>query len=176
VHAVDVTEAWLREQQFKIMPTGRGPTIEGVVVKDLKVNLDGRGDVIELWSKPWIEADGLVYPAHIYQSATDYGVVKCWHLHDLHTDQFTVTRGKLQVVLVDIRPESATFGQVNSFFLGEARPRLIKIPPMLMHGWKALSAPEVIVVNLQSHVYDAGDEFKFQWDCVLSEVWEPRNG
>ena len=36
--------------------------------------------------------------------------------------------------------------------------------------------PEVIVVNLQSHVYDADDEFKFPWNCVLEEVWEPKNG
>ena len=39
-----------------------------------------------------------------------------------------------------------------------------------------LTQPEVIVVNLQSHVYDAADEFKFPWNCVLEEVWEPRNG
>jgi dTDP-4-dehydrorhamnose 3,5-epimerase len=113
---------------------------------------------------------------HVYQSATDYGVVKCWHLHEIHTDQFTVTRGKLQVTLVDIRPDSPTFGHVNPIFLGVQRPRLIKIPPMIMHGWKALTPPEVIVVNLQSHVYDAADEFKFPWNCVLEEVWEPRNG
>jgi hypothetical protein len=34
----------------------------------------------------------------------------------------------------------------------------------------------VIVVNLQSHVYDPADEFKFPWDCVLARTWEPRNG
>ncbi len=133
MHAQDVSIEWLRTLPYQIQSTFRGPTIEGVIVKDLRVNLDGRGDVIELWSKPWIEAEGLVDPEHVYQSATDYGVVKCWHLHERHTDQFTVTRGKLQVT-------------------------------------------EVIVVNLQSHVYDATDEFKFPWDCVLEEVWEPRNG
>ncbi|MBK9944522.1 MAG: dTDP-4-dehydrorhamnose 3,5-epimerase family protein [Kouleothrix sp.] len=174
--AADVTIEWLRDIRYQIQPAARVPTIAGVIVKDLRVNLDGRGDVIELWSRPWIEAENLVMPAHVYQSATDYGVVKCWHLHDLHTDQFTVTRGKLQVTLVDIRPESPTFGHVNPIFLGGQRPRLIKIPPMIMHGWKALSQPEVIVVNLQSHVYDAADEFKFPWNCVLEEVWEPRNG
>lgn len=175
-HAQDVTVEWLQTIDYQIKSTYNGPTIEGVIVKDLKVNLDGRGDVIELWSKPWVENEGLLFPEHVYQSATDYGVVKCWHLHDKHTDQFTVTRGKLQVTLVDIRPDSPTFGHVNAIFLGGQRPRLIKIPPMLMHGWKALSEPEVIVVNLQSHVYDAADEFKFPWNCVLEEVWEPRNG
>lgn len=175
-HARDVTIEWLQSLNYHIFPASRPPTIEGVVVKDLQAHVDGRGDVIELWSRPWIEAAGMVMPAHVYQSATDYGVVKCWHLHDIHTDQFTVTRGKLQVTLVDIRPDSPTFGHVNPIILGGQRPRLIKIPPMIMHGWKALSMPEVIVVNLQSHVYDAADEFKFPWNCVLEEVWEPKNG
>jgi dTDP-4-dehydrorhamnose 3,5-epimerase len=176
MRAHDVTVEWLKTIPYAVQSPYRPPTIEGVIVKDLKVLLDGRGDVVELWSRPWVEAEGMMIPEHVYQSATDYGVVKCWHLHDAHTDQFTVTRGKLQVTLVDIRPDSPTFGHVNPIFLGSTRPRLIKIPPRIMHGWKALSAPDVLVVNLQSHVYDAADEFKFPWDCVLADVWEPRNG
>jgi dTDP-4-dehydrorhamnose 3,5-epimerase len=176
MQAKDVTIEWLQTIDYQIQSPFRVPTIEGVFEKDLTVNLDGRGDVIELWSKPWVERDGLIYPEHVYQSATDYGVVKCWHFHQLHTDQFTVTRGKIQVTLVDIRPDSPTFGHVNPIFLGSTRPRFIKIPPMIMHGWKALSQPEVIVVNLQSHVYDPADEFRVPWDSVLEEVWEPRNG
>lgn len=172
----DVTVAWLETLSYQVQPASRPPTIDGVVVKDLQVHLDGRGDVIELWSQPWMTAHGLVQPQHIYQSATDYGVVKCWHLHALHTDQFTVTRGKIQVSLVDLRRGSPSFAHVNRIFLGVQRPRLIMIPPGVMHGWKALSVPEVIVVNLQSHVYDPADEFRFPWDCVLSEVWEPING
>lgn len=170
--AQDVSVEWLRTIPWQIQ---KRPTIAGVIVKDLTVNLDGRGDVTELWSTPWID-DGLVPPAHVYQSATDYGVVKCWHLHNVHTDQFTVTRGKLQVSLADLREDSPTFGHVNLIFLGSLRPRLIKIPPMVMHGWKALSMPEVLVINLQSHVYTPDDEWKLPWDCVLSDIWEPRNG
>ncbi|MFP4323847.1 MAG: dTDP-4-dehydrorhamnose 3,5-epimerase family protein [Anaerolineales bacterium] len=174
--AHDVTVKWLQSLDYTIIPPSQGPTIAGVYVKDLTVHLDGRGDVTELWSQKWLVDEDLVVPAHVYQSATDYGVTKCWHLHDVHTDQFTVTRGKLQVSLVDLRPTSRTFGHVNTIILGTLRPRLIKIPPMLMHGWKALSSPEVIVVNLQSHVYDPADEWKFPWDCVLTEIWQPLNG
>lgn len=176
MRAHDITVEWLQQQQYKQYSSFNGPTIDGVIAKDLKIHVDGRGDVIELWSRPWVESEGMIVPQHVYQSSTDYGVVKCWHLHEIHTDQFTVTRGKLQVTLVDIRTDSPTFGHVNAFILGAQRPRLIKIPPGIMHGWKALSQPEVIVVNLQSHVYDAADEYKFPWDCVLAEVWEPKNG
>lgn len=168
----EVTEKWLKEQKLELSKE----QIDGVVVKDLKSIVDGRGDVIELWSLPWIEKDNLVMPKHSYQSATDYGVTKCWHLHEKHIDQFTVTRGKLQVVLVDIREDSPTFGKVNSIILGLGQPRLIKIPTGVLHGWKSLAQPETIVVNYQSEVYDPADEFKFTWDCVLSNVWEPKNG
>mgnify|MGYP002404195634 CR=1 FL=1 len=174
--AADVTAEWLQRQSFRPTSPYRPPTIDGVALKELTPMLDGRGDVIELWSLPWVESEGFVVPQHCYQSATDYGVVKCWHLHDVHTDQFTVTRGKLQVTLVDIREGSPTFGDVNPVFLGVERPRLLKIPPGVLHGWKALTTPEVLVVNFQSHVYDPADEFKLPWDCVLTDIWEPRNG
>ncbi len=170
--AQDVTVESLRELDFRVAPVNN-VTIEGVLFKKLPVYPDGRGDVTELWSAPW---EGFVQPAHVYQSATDYGVVKCWHLHDIHTDQFTVTRGKLQVSLADVRENSSSLGQVNTFIIGSVTPGIIQIPPGLLHGWKALSPPEVIVVNLQSHVYEPSDEYKFPWDCVLEDVWQPRNG
>lgn len=168
----EITENWLKSQKIVISKD----LIEGVVVKTLKPIVDGRGDIIELWSQPWIKTDNLVQPKHCYQSATDYGVIKCWHLHAIHTDQFTVTRGKLQVCLIDVREDSPTFGTANSIILGRDQQRLIKIPTGIVHGWKSLSLPETIVVNFQSEIYDAGDEFKFTWDCVVPEIWEPKNG
>lgn len=176
MHARDVSVAWLQSINYHIQSPYIPATIQGVAVKDLEVNLDGRGHVIELWSKPWIKDHDLVVPEHVYQSATDYGVVKSWHLNSNHTNQLTVTRGKMQICLVDIRPESPSFGHVNRIFLGDQLPRLIKVPPMVLHGLKALTQPEVIVVNLQSHPYDPEDEFKFPWDCVLHDIWEPKNG
>jgi dTDP-4-dehydrorhamnose 3,5-epimerase len=165
----------LRDVPFQPRPTHNGPTIDGMIRRPLRPIVDGRGDVIELWTMAWTE-DGLVVPTHAYQSATDFGVTKCWHLHHTHTDQFTVTRGKMQVVCADVRRDSPSYGDVNSFIIGVQTPTLLLIPPGVMHGWKALSQPETIVVNFQSHPYDPNDELKFPWDCVLTEIWEPRNG
>lgn len=176
MHPDKVTISWLKKQKFQVQSIYKPPTIDEVILKELNPLIDGRGDVIELWSKPWADKEGFLVPNHCYQSATDFGVVKCWHLHAVHTDQFTVTRGKLQVTLVDIRKGSPTFSHVNVIFMGSQRPRLLKIPFGIMHGWKALSQPEVIVVNFQTHVYDPKDEYKYPWDSVLKEVWEPKNG
>jgi dTDP-4-dehydrorhamnose 3,5-epimerase len=172
VKAADVTIEWLKSVDYKVHAVNHSPTIEGVLFRDLRINLDGRGEVTELWSAPWEE---FTPPTHVYQSATDFGVVKCWHLHEIHTDQFAITRGKVQVSLADIREGSTSYGHVNRFVVGSLKPALIRIPPGLLHGWKALSAPEIIVVNLQSHVYDPDDEYKFPWDSVLADTWEPQN-
>jgi dTDP-4-dehydrorhamnose 3,5-epimerase len=169
-----VTEAWLQEQKYDIKKANE-ITIDGVYVKDLTAHLDGRGEVTELYSQSWTDP-GLIPPVHVYQSATDFGVVKCWHLHAQHTDQFTVTRGKLQVSLVDLREGSPSYLHVNTVFLGTLKPRYVRIPFGIMHGWKSLAEPETLVVNLQSHVYDPADEFKFTWNCVLPEIWQPVNG
>ncbi len=163
----------MRTLDFKVFGQNHPPTMEGVVFRDLTAHVDGRGDVTELWSEPWSD---FVAPTHVYQSATDFGVVKCWHLHDIHTDQFAITRGKVQVTLADLREDSSSFSHVNVFILGTQKPGLVRIPPGIMHGWKALSQPEIIVTNLQTHIYDAADEFKFRWNCVLEDVWQPENG
>jgi dTDP-4-dehydrorhamnose 3,5-epimerase len=170
-----VTNDWLKEQKFELQNIYKPPTINGVVLKELNPIPDGRGDLIELWSEPWIKLNGLVQPKHCYQSGTDFGVVKCWHLHSVHTDQMTVTRGKIQIVMADVRKDSPTLGHVNSIFISFEKPRLLKIPTGIMHGWKCLSQPEVLVVNFQTHVYDPKDEYKFPWNIVLEDVWEPKN-
>jgi dTDP-4-dehydrorhamnose 3,5-epimerase-like enzyme len=76
MQAGDVTPEWLQSLSNTLVPSSKPTTIDGVYVKDLKTHLVGRGDVIELWSKSWVEKEGLVVPEHVYQSATDYGVTK----------------------------------------------------------------------------------------------------
>lgn len=171
-----VNPAWLKKQTFTLRNIYLPPTIDGLVLKDLNPILDGRGELTELFSLPWMQKENWMSPVHMYQTATDFGVTKAWHLHVKHTDQVAVTRGKVQLVLVDVRKESSTFGDVNSLFMGSLRPALLKIPPGIMHGWKALSSPEVIIINFQTDVYDPPDEYKFPPDCVLTDIWEPKNG
>lgn len=176
--AKNITEKWLQSLKLEQKSTFKGPTISGMYLKELIAHVDDRGDVIELWSTAWddYKSKKVAKATHSYQSATDPGVVKCWHLHEIHTDQFTVTRGKLQVVVIDIREKSKSFGEINSFIMGVQKPRFLVIPPGLLHGWKALGTTESIVVNFQTHPFDPSDEYKFRWDCIASDVWGPRNG
>ena len=44
----------------------------------------------------------------------------------------------LQVALIDLRPESPTFGRRNTIYVGNLRPWQILIPPGVAHGYKVV--------------------------------------
>ncbi|KKU23875.1 MAG: hypothetical protein UX35_C0003G0011 [Microgenomates group bacterium GW2011_GWA1_46_15] len=49
----EITADWLKTQKWQIQKPNT-VTIDGVLLKELTVHLDGRGDVIELWSEKWL--------------------------------------------------------------------------------------------------------------------------
>ena len=61
---IEITVEWLKQIDYKFFRQSYGVSINDVLVKDLTVNLDGRGEVTELWSKTWI-ADGFSNVQHI---------------------------------------------------------------------------------------------------------------
>jgi dTDP-4-dehydrorhamnose 3,5-epimerase len=133
--------------------------IEGVVVKNLRVIPDERGLLMEMMrcDDPFFKKFGQVYLSVAYP-----GVVKGWHYHKKQTDHFTVVRGMLKVVLYDLREDSPTHGKVNEFFMGEKNPILLVIPPMVVHGVKAIGGEAGYLVNCpdQAYAYDDPDEFR----------------
>lgn len=150
-------------------------TIDGVYFKQLRRHVDARGDLTELWSQPWVENEDVAKEIkHVYLNTTHAGVTKAWHVHEDTFSQYTCVSGKMQVVLVDAREESPTFGQVNKFLIGIHNPSFIKIPPGVLKGWKSLAGDSVIVNLLTSA--DVKDNYKYPWDCILNDVWEPKNG
>jgi dTDP-4-dehydrorhamnose 3,5-epimerase len=67
---------------------------------------------------------------------------------------------------------------VNEFFAGERSPALIKIPPYVLHGFKAIGGEPVYVVNFPTELYNYAqpDEFRipsnskdipYDWDVQL---------
>ena len=133
--------------------------IDGVKLKKLKVIPDERGRVTEL-----LRADDEIFQkfGQVYVTTAYPGVVKAWHSHAKQTDYFTCIQGMMKLVLYDARDDSATKGEVNEFFVGVHNPRLVVIPPRVLHGFKCISETEAIVVNCPTEVYnhDAPDEIR----------------
>jgi len=146
-------------------------TIEGVKVKQLKVLPDDRGQLAEILRSDW---DEFVKFGQVYYTTARPGVVKAWHYHKIQTDYFFCIKGKAKVALYDSRPESPTYKEINEFMVGEINPALIVIPPLVFHGFKAISEQEAIMINIPTELYnyDNPDEYRLPFDSrEIGYVW-----
>jgi dTDP-4-dehydrorhamnose 3,5-epimerase len=141
--------------------------IDGVKVKDLKVIPDERGRVMEILrsDEPLFQKFGQVYMTTAYP-----GVVKGWHYHKVQTDFFTCIAGMMKLVLYDRREDSPTKGELNEFFLGVHGPKLVTIPPGVLHGFKCVSETEAVVINVPTEVYHRGGPDEFRLPAHTDEV------
>ena len=111
----------------------QGLLIGGVVVRELKTIPDERGWLMELMRPDWdlFEKFGQVYLTTVYP-----GVVKAWHYHKKQTDNMVCIKGMLKLALYDSRKSSHTFKEVDEIFIGDRKPILVRIPPLVYHGFK----------------------------------------
>jgi dTDP-4-dehydrorhamnose 3,5-epimerase len=152
------------------------PMIEGVVIKKLRVIPDDRGFVMEI-----LRCDDEMFRkfGQVYLSVAYPGVVKGWHYHKVQTDNFAVVKGMLKVVLYDQREDSKTHGVVNEFFMGEKNPILLVIPPMVVHGVKAVGEGAGYLVNCPTMPYNHSSPDEYRVDPHSGEIpydWGRRDG
>jgi dTDP-4-dehydrorhamnose 3,5-epimerase len=155
---------------------GWWPLIDGVRTKKLKVIPDERGRLMEM-----LRSDDELFCGfgQAYLTTAYPGVVKAWHYHRLQTDHFVVVRGMMKVVLYDDREDSPTRGEVNEFFLGEHNPTLLRIPPMVLHGFKCIGTEEAMVINLPDRVYNYQHPDEYRTDPHQNDIpydWARRDG
>ena len=136
--------------------------IDGVKVRQLKPIHDERGYLLEMLRSDWPEFAKF---GQMYITIAYPGVVKGWHYHRIQTDNFVVVRGTAKVVCYDNRDGSKTKGEVNEFFPGEKNPMLIQIPPLVVHGFKAIGGESAYVVNAptERYSYEKPDEFRIPY-------------
>ena len=146
--------------------------IEGVIIKKLKVIPDERGRVMEILldDDDFFERFGQAYLTTVYP-----GVVKAWHHHKKQTDHVTVVHGMIKLVLCDWRKDSATYREIVELFIGEHNALLVRIPPMVLHGWKGMGREEAGVINIPDTHYEADgpDELRLPYDTdEVGYDWE----
>ncbi len=87
----------------------------------------------------------------------------------------TIMRGRVFDVVVDLRPESATFGQWQGFDLSDQGPRQLYMPPGFAHGFCVLSEAADLHYKV-SRYYDHGDEGGLLWnDSDVGIRWPVEN-
>jgi dTDP-4-dehydrorhamnose 3,5-epimerase len=146
--------------------------IHGVKVRKLRLIPDDRGWLMELLRTDWEEFErfGQAYVTTCYP-----GVVKAWHYHKGQTDHFACIGGVAKVALYDPREDSPTKGVVNEFYLGTLNPILVKIPPLVYHGFTAVGNETATVANFPTALfnYEKPDEHRAPYDDPsIPYTWE----
>ncbi len=141
--------------------------IEGVEVKKLRLIPDERGFVLEI-----LRSDENIFMkfGQVYISVAYPGIVKAWHYHKIQTDYFTIIKGMAKVVLYDYRENSKTYKELNEFFIGELNPLLIKIPPLVLHGFKPLGNKPAYLLNIPTEVYNYDNPDEYRIDYKSKEI------
>jgi dTDP-4-dehydrorhamnose 3,5-epimerase len=150
--------------------------IQGVATKKLKVIPDERGRLMEI-----LRSDDELFTkfGQVYMTTAYPGVVKGWHYHKKQTDNFAVVKGMIKLVLYDNRENSPTKGEINEIFLGEHNPILVKIPPLVLHGFKCISEQEAICINIPTELYNYDQPDEFRVDPHKNDIpydWEKKDG
>lgn len=136
--------------------------IQGVELKRLVTHTDERGffrEIIRITDGIFEEGFGqwshsLMFP----------DVSKAWHIHPHQVDWWYVPIGTLKVVLSDRRDGSPTHGKTMELFLGEnAPPTVLKIPPGVAHGCKAIGGVTHLFY-VTSRTYNLNEEGRIPHD------------
>jgi dTDP-4-dehydrorhamnose 3,5-epimerase len=148
--------------------------IADVQIKQFPLWPDDRGYFLEIARL----GEGLVsqFPPETTQvsAAVNYpGIIKAFHYHRFQTDYWVPVAGLLQVVLVDLRTDSKSFGAKNTIYVGALRPWQLLIPPGVAHGYKVIGEHPSTLVYVTNRIYNPKDEGRIPYsDTSISYDWE----
>ncbi len=99
------------------------------------------------------------------------GIVKAWHRHKHQTDYFFVAMGDARVALHD-----QDKGETKTYYIGEHNPQVIKIPPGIWHGYRAVGNRPCGLIYYVNKKYDPQnpDEERAPWDS-FGYNWSTEN-
>ena len=157
-----------------ILSADAAKLIEGVKVSPYPLWPDDRGYFLE------VARLGKGLPANFDPETTQISAalsypntIKAFHYHVEQTDFWVPAKGMLQVVLVDLRQKSPTFGSKNTMYVGALRPWQILIPPGVGHGYKVIGIEAAMLVYVTNRVYNPKDEGRIPHnEARIAYDWE----
>jgi dTDP-4-dehydrorhamnose 3,5-epimerase len=156
-------------------------TVETTFIKDLLVLTptifeDERGYFFESYSEASFATNGLNIPfIQDNQSFSKKGVIRGLHFQKAPYAQAKLVRvlqGEILDVAVDLRKDSATYGQHFSIQLSAENKKQVLIPKGFAHGFSVLSANAIVSYKVDE-VYHKESESGIQYDdCTLVINWQ----
>jgi dTDP-4-dehydrorhamnose 3,5-epimerase len=148
--------------------------IDGVRISPFTVWPDDRGFFLEIARLGQGMVAGFDPATTQISAALSYpGTIKAFHYHLEQTDFWVPAKGMFQVVLVDLRPHSCTFGWKNTLYIGSLRPWELLIPPGVGHGYKVTGPNEAFLVYITNRLYNPQDEGRLPYNHPdIAYDWE----
>jgi dTDP-4-dehydrorhamnose 3,5-epimerase len=148
--------------------------IDEVEIIPLKTFLDERGYVRHMLKKtdPYFKKFGEIYFSVIFP-----GAIKGWHVHRKMELNYATISGNIKLVLFDDRKSSPTYQEIQEIFMGEENYILVKIPPHVVNGFKAIGNEKAVVANCATIPHDPEEIERFDpFDKRIGYNWDIRHG
>ncbi len=153
-------------------------SLAGVQLITLKVFEDARGSFMESFRLDLFQAhctDLQLVQDNYSSSGT--GVLRGLHFQ-LRRPQgklLQVTRGRIYDVLVDLRPDSPTFGRFEGIWLDSELPQLLWVPPGFAHGFYVARGPADVSYKCTDY-YQPDDQYVLAYDDPQLNIHWPLHG
>ena len=146
---------------MNLLPT----SLPGAVIIEPRVFVDERGFFLETFQSRRFAASGL--PSAFVQtnhSQSRRNTLRGLHYQIQHSQGklVRVVRGEIYDVVVDLRRDSAAFGQWTGVFLSKSNQRQLYVPPGLAHGF-------CVTDDLADMIYECTDYYYPEHERTI--VW-----
>lgn len=149
-------------------------SLPGCLLLSQTQHRDQRGYFQELYVQQRYEELGITEPlVQDNLSHSTRGVIRGMHFQRQQPQGklVTVLQGSIYDVMVDIRPNSPTYGQWQGIILSADNPQQLWIPAGFAHGFQALDSTNLVFYKTSSY-YNPSDEGVFQpFDPKLNISW-----
>ncbi len=150
-------------------------TFPGLIVIEPKIFEDSRGYFFEAYNEQSFEDNGInITFVQDNQSFSQKGALRGLHAQNRPFEQGKLVRvlqGSVVDVAVDIRKDSATYGQHFTIELSGENHKQLWIPPGFLHGFLTLEDQTIFTYKV-SNYYDKNSEIGVMWnDPELNIEW-----
>jgi dTDP-4-dehydrorhamnose 3,5-epimerase len=138
---------------------------------------DERGYFIKDYTYPLFSENNITeHLREVFYTHSHKGVIRAIHFQSIK-EQAKIVRcikGKIYDVIVDLRPDSLTFGQWEGFYLDESNNLELFVPQGFGHGYHVLE-DSIVSYKCTEDFYAQGDDGILYNDSELNIDWKIEN-
>jgi len=149
---------------------------DGLLLIDRPVMVDDRGFFREAIRMEDLKELGINFnPIQLNHSLSKPGVIRALHAESWNKLVYPLT-GKIFIAIVDIKPESVTFGKVTTFNFDDSNRKLLYIPVGFANSICVVGNEPVNYIYLVDQYYTGQDTKAIAWDDPdLNIKWPIKN-